>query len=160
MVGTPLPWDGVMVGMSESSDPCPDPAASPESDVFSRPHGPWYRHVLWTVKVTAGGMGFGLWAAVASGSRSYADWLSTGLAESVPYLLTWAMTGLVVAGVVRAVDSEVRLLQPSAFVVVLVLTGSGFSLQLRPGAPTVCVFVAAVLLFTVIWCAVARPRRY
>lgn len=159
MVGTPLPWDCVMVEVSESSDlPCPDAAASSASDEDSLPHGPWYRHILWMVGVTAAGMGFGLWAAVASGSRSFAYWLSAGLTESMPYLLTWTLTGLVVAGVVRAVDSEVRVLQPTTFVVVLVLSGSGFSMQLQPEASALGTFVAAALTVTVIWCTIARSR--
>ncbi|MEV4995939.1 hypothetical protein [Streptomyces niveus] len=117
--------------------------------------GPWWRHTLWTVGVTAFGVGLG-WAG-ASSSIGESEF---GLPAVAPgpfgeYLVAWAVIGLLTAGVLRATAARVLVHIPGQLAAVLLLVGTRLSLGWRPEAPMLAAMGAACVAVAAIWSAFA-----
>ncbi|MEU2076708.1 hypothetical protein [Streptomyces sp. NPDC013489] len=125
-----------------------------DDEAAPRP-GPFWRHALWAVGVTA--------AAVAAG------WVTSlfrigpeeyGLPPAAPgalwpYLAAWAAIGLAVATVLRATAAKVPVFAPGRIAAGLTYLGTRLSLGWRPEAPLVGAMAAAALITAAVWCALA-----
>lgn len=117
--------------------------------------GPLWRHALWAALVTAAGVTLGwLGALFRIGPEEY------GLPPAAPgalwpYLLAWAVIGLVLGAILRFVAAKVPVHSPSEVLLGTVMIGTRLSLGWRPEPLEVAGLAAAALLLVAIWCAVA-----
>lgn len=125
-----------------------------DDEATPRP-GPWWRHTLWVVAVTALGVGLG-WAGSLF-RLGPDDYGLLGAAPGSPwaYLAVWAVTGLAAAGVLRATAARVPIPAPGTIAVILLLAGTRLSLGWRPEAPQLAAMAAGALVLAGIWSAVA-----
>ncbi|MEU2822888.1 hypothetical protein ABZ763_11565 [Streptomyces bacillaris] len=117
--------------------------------------GPWWRHTLWVVAVTALGVGLG-WAG--SLFRLGPDDYGLLAAASGPpwaYLAVWAATGLAATGVLRATAARVPIPSPGTISVILLVIGTRLSLGWRPEALEVAAMAAGALVLAGSWSAIA-----
>ncbi|MFE5483483.1 hypothetical protein [Streptomyces sp. NPDC056527] len=143
-----------MIELHDSDSPGPD---SDEGTV--RP-GPFWRHALWVLGITAVALAAG-WASALFriGPARY------GLPPAAPgalwpYLAAWAAIGLTVAAVLRTAAAKVPVYAPGRIAAVLVFGGTRLSLGWRPEAPLLCAMAAIALIAAAVWCAIAfRPLR-
>ncbi|MFZ4282133.1 hypothetical protein [Streptomyces rhizosphaericola] len=125
-----------------------------DDEVTVRP-GPWWRHLLWVVAVTAFGVGMG-WAGslFRLGPDDY-GLLAAASGSPWAYLAVWAVTGLAVAGVLRATAARVPIPSPGTISVILLVIGTRLSLGWRPEALEVTAMAAGALVLAGIWAAIA-----
>ncbi|MET9051583.1 hypothetical protein ACFU67_14475 [Streptomyces rhizosphaericola] len=125
-----------------------------DDEVTVRP-GPWWRHLLWVVAVTALGVGMG-WAGslFRLGPDDY-GLLAAASGSPWAYLAVWAVTGLAVAGVLRATAARVPIPSPGTISVILLVIGTRLSLGWRPEALEVTAMAAGALVLAGIWAAIA-----
>ncbi|MEU9861218.1 hypothetical protein AB0D99_10095 [Streptomyces sp. NPDC047971] len=132
---------------SASADPSID-----EGDV--RP-GPLWRHALWVAGIAAAAVAVG-WATslFRIGPERY------GLPPAAPgalwpYLVAWAVIGVLIAAVLRTAAAKVPVYAPGRIAAVLTYGGTRLSLGWRPEAPVLCGMAAAALIAASVWCAIA-----
>ncbi|MFD5976945.1 hypothetical protein [Streptomyces bacillaris] len=117
--------------------------------------GPWWRHALWVVGVTALGVGLG-WAGSLF-RLGPDDYGLLGAAPGSPwtYLATWAVTGLATTAMLRATAAKVPIPSPGTIAVILLLVGTRLSLGWRPEALELTAMAAGALVLAGIWSAIA-----
>ncbi|MDJ0461226.1 hypothetical protein QMK30_06120 [Streptomyces sp. H27-C3] len=132
----------------------PDDITPPDDEEPVRP-GPLWRHALWVAGIAALGVGLGwVGALFRIGPEEYG--LPPAAPGAVwPYVVAWAVTGLVVAAAMRATALRVPLYAPGQIAVVLVLLGTRISMGWRPEAPALGAVAAVALTATAVWCALA-----
>ncbi|MFB7369804.1 hypothetical protein ACFC0D_08200 [Streptomyces sp. NPDC056222] len=142
-----------MIELYDSDSPGPD---TDEETV--RP-GPFRRHALWVLGITAAAVAAG-WATslFRIGSEQY------GLPPAAPgalwpYLAAWAGIGLVVAGVLRTAAAKVPVYAPGRIAAALIYGGTRLSLGWRPEAPFLAGTAAVALIAAAVWCALALRSR-
>lgn len=117
--------------------------------------GPLWCHALWAALVTAAAVALGwLGAQFRIGPEEY------GLPPVAPgalwpYLLAWAVIGLVLGGILRFVAAKVPVYAPSEVLLGSVMIGTRLSLGWRPEPLEVAGLAAVALLLVAAWCAVA-----
>ncbi|ARF75495.1 hypothetical protein B7C62_26990 [Kitasatospora albolonga] len=133
----------------------PSPSSDPGDEEEAVRPGPWWRHTLWVVGVTALGVGLG-WAGslFRLGPDDY-GLLAAAPGSPWPYLGVWAVTGLAAAAVLRTAAARVPVYSPGTITVVLTVVGTRLSLGWRPEAPVLAAMVAGVLVAAAVWAAIA-----
>ncbi|MFG2293340.1 hypothetical protein [Streptomyces sp. NPDC048603] len=117
--------------------------------------GPWWRHTLWVLGVTAGAIAF---AWVASSFRLGPE--EYGIPRAAPGSL-WPMlgvcaaVGLVAVAALRATAARIPVYGPGRVGFVLVSFGARLAVGFDPGPGVVAAGAAAVVLAAAIWCAYA-----
>ncbi|MFD9031327.1 hypothetical protein ACFVZW_09270 [Streptomyces sp. NPDC059567] len=130
----------------------------PDSDEETVRPGPFWRHALWVLGITAVAVAAG-WATslFRIGPERY------GLPPAAPgalwpYLAAWAAIGLVVAAVLRTAAAKVPVYAPGRIAAGLIYGGTRLSLGWRPEAPLLGGMAAVALIAAAVWCAIAfRP---
>lgn len=128
---------------------------SPSDDERALRPGPLWRHAVWVVGLTIVAVAMG-W--VAASYRVGPDHYGIPLAvpgQVWPFLAFWTMTGLLLAGAMRAVAARVPLYGPDVLVLLLIFAGTRLSLGYRPESLQLGALAAAALVAAGIWCAVA-----
>ncbi|WP_167368061.1 hypothetical protein [Streptomyces agglomeratus] len=136
-----------------------DSAGLDDGEETVRP-GPWWRHALWVVGITALGVGLG-WAVALFriGPDTY-GLPSAATGAAWPYLTAWAATGLAAAAALRAAAARVPVYAAGRIAGGLTLLGTRLSLGWRPEAPVLAAMAAAALTATAVWCALALRSRH
>ncbi|MGW4363559.1 hypothetical protein ACWEKU_32910 [Streptomyces californicus] len=131
-----------------------DPADIDDEDAQVRP-GPFRRHALWVVAVTAAGVTLGwVGALFRIGPEEF------GLPPAAPgalwpYLLAWTVIGVASAALLRCVAARVPVYEPESAVIGVVMIGTRLSLGWQPEPLEVAGLAGAGLLLVAVWCAVA-----
>ncbi|OCC13724.1 hypothetical protein [Streptomyces sp. PTY087I2] len=133
------------VGSGDSGD---------SEDAEVRP-GPFWRHALWGVAVTAAGVGLGWAGALFRIGPEEFGLPPAAPGALLPYLLAWTAIGLALAAVLRSVAAKVPVYEPEKVAIGVVLIGTRLSLGWRPEPLEVAGLAAAGLLLVAVWCAVA-----
>lgn len=131
-----------------------DTSGSGEQGDDRRP-GPWWRHVLFALGVTACGIALG-WAASAFrlGPAEY------GIPEAAPgspwaLLAVCGTAGLVVAGLLRGTAARIPVYAPGRVAFVLVFMGTRLALGFRPEPGPLAAGAAAAVLAAAAWAGYA-----
>ncbi|MFS8197193.1 hypothetical protein ACLVWQ_00760 [Streptomyces sp. CWNU-52B] len=143
---------------SPDSPDNPDSLSGSDGDEESVRPGPLWRHALWVVGVTVVGVG---WAWAAASYRVGPDEYGLPLATAGDvqrYLVVWTLTGLVVAGALRAVAARVPVIGLDVVVLLLTFMGTRQALGWRPEALAQGAMVAAALTAAVVWGGIALRR--
>ncbi|MFG2645230.1 hypothetical protein ACGFYP_30165 [Streptomyces sp. NPDC048370] len=128
------------------------PEEEPEEPL--RP-GPLWRHTLWVVGITAGGVALGWTTGLFPIGLDPYGLPSTAPGSPWPYLLFWTAVGLALAAVLRATAARVPLYAPGRIAGVLTLLGTRLSLGWRPETPVLIGMAAAALATVAVWCVFA-----
>ncbi|MFF8553720.1 hypothetical protein ACF058_12900 [Streptomyces sp. NPDC015501] len=125
-----------------------------DDDVEVRP-GPFRRHALWVVAVTAAGVALG-WAGALFRIGPEEFGLPPAAPGALPpYLLAWTVIGLALGGVLRFVAARVPVYEPESAAIGVVMIGTRLSLGWRPEPLELAGLAAAGLLLVAAWCGVA-----
>ncbi|WP_051819752.1 hypothetical protein [Streptomyces flavochromogenes] len=136
----------------------PDASDASDDEATVRP-GPFWRHALWVVGVSAAAVAAGwVTSLFRIGSEKYG--LPPAASGALwPYLIAWTVVGLAVAAVLRATAAKVLVYAPGRIAAALTYLGTRLSLGWRPEAPLVGAMAAAALIAAAVWCALAlRPH--
>ncbi|WP_374200842.1 hypothetical protein [Streptomyces bambusae] len=131
-----------------------DSTAAGEEEGEIRP-GPWWRHTLWVLGVTACAIGFG-WVSSAFrvGPEDFGI-PSAPPGPLWPLLGICAATGLAAAGLLRATSARIVVYGPGRVGFFLVMLGTRLALGFRPEPPVLAAGAAAVVLAAAVWCGYA-----
>ena len=135
-------------------------APDPRDDEANLRPGPFWRHALWVMGISAAAVAAGWFTSLFRiGFKEY------GLPPATPgalwtYLAAWVVIGLAVATVLRVTAAKVPVYAPGRIAAGLTYLGTRLSLGWRPEALLVGAMAAAALIAAAGWCALAlRPRR-
>ncbi|MFF9909616.1 hypothetical protein [Streptomyces sp. NPDC013457] len=123
-------------------------------DEIVRP-GPFRRHALWVVGITAAALALGwVTSLFRIGPERY------GLPAAAPgdltvYLAAWGAAGLAVATILRAAAAKVPVYAPGRIATGLTYLGTRLTLGWRPEAPVLAGMAAIALVAAAAWSAFA-----